>query len=56
MTVPRTKLEAWLARCRWLAKTQLDDRARIRLERLIIDLQQYLDDDERERRSQSAVR
>lgn len=55
MTVTRSKLEEWLARCQWLATTKLDDHTRTRVERLIIDLQQDLDEDERERRSQRAL-
>jgi hypothetical protein len=36
------KLEDWLARCRWLATTRLDDHTRSRLDRLIADLERDL--------------
>ena len=48
----RRKLEDWLARCRWLATTQLDDHTRSRLDRLIVELEQELNEDEFERLSQ----
>ena len=41
----RRKLEDWLARCRWLTTTRLDDHTRSRLDRLIIDLEQDLKED-----------
>ncbi|MGC2809821.1 MAG: hypothetical protein WA303_05525 [Bradyrhizobium sp.] len=50
--VDRRRLEDWLARCRWLETTRLDDHTRSRLERLIIDLEQDLNEDEFERLSQ----
>jgi hypothetical protein len=46
------KVEDWLARCRWLATTKLDDRTRARLDRLIRTLEQDLEEDEIERLSQ----
>lgn len=51
-SVDRRKLEDWLARCRWLATTRLDDRTRSRLDRLIGELEQDLNEDEFERLSQ----
>ena len=51
-SVDRRKLEDWLARCRWLATTQLDDHTRSRLDRLIGELEQDLNEDEFERLSQ----
>jgi hypothetical protein len=48
----RRKLEDWLARCRWLTTTRLDDHTRSRLDRLIIDLEQDLKQDDFERLSQ----
>jgi hypothetical protein len=53
--VDRRKVEDWLARCRWLATTKLDDRTRARLDRLILALEKDLKDleeDEVERLSQ----
>jgi hypothetical protein len=51
-SVDRRKLEDWLARCRWLTTTRLDDATRARLDRLIINLEQDLNEDEFERLSQ----
>lgn len=51
-SVDRRKLEDWLARCRWLATTQLDGHTRSRLDRLIGELEQDLNEDEFERLSQ----
>jgi hypothetical protein len=51
-SVDRRKLQDWLARCRWLETTQLDDHTRSRLARLIGDLEQDLNEDEFERLSQ----
>jgi hypothetical protein len=51
-SVDRRKLEDWLARCRWLATTRLDDHKRSRLDRLIGELEQDLNEDEFERLSQ----
>jgi hypothetical protein len=54
-SVDRRKVEDWLARCRWLATTKLDDRTRARLDRLILALEKDLKDleeDEVERLSQ----
>ena len=42
----RRKLEDWLARCRWLTTTRLDHHTRSRLDRLIIDLEQDLREDD----------
>ncbi len=50
--IDRGKLEDWLARCRWLATTRLDDNTRSQLDRLITDLEQDLNEDEFERLSQ----
>ena len=50
--VDRGKLEDWLARCRWLKTTRLDDDTRSQLDRLITDLEQDLNEDEFERLSQ----
>jgi O-methyltransferase involved in polyketide biosynthesis len=47
--VDRQKVEDWLARCRWLTTTKLDDRTRERLDRLILALEQDLEEDEFER-------
>jgi hypothetical protein len=52
MSVDRRKVEDWLARCRWLATTKLDDHTRARLDRLIHTLEQDLEEDELERLSQ----
>jgi hypothetical protein len=53
MIVGRRKVEDWLARCRWLATTKLDDGTRERLDRLIRALEHDLEeDDEFERLSQ----
>jgi hypothetical protein len=52
MSIDRRKVEDWLARCRWLATTKLDDRTRVRLDRLIRTLEQDLEEDELERLSQ----
>jgi hypothetical protein len=46
MIVRRRKVEDWLARCRWLATTKLDDRTRDRLDRLVRTLEQDLEEDE----------
>jgi hypothetical protein len=57
-SVDRRKVEDWLARCRWLATTKLDDRTRARLDRLILALEKDLKDleeDEVERLSQRLV-
>jgi hypothetical protein len=51
-SIDRRKLEDWLARCRWLATTRLDDHTRSRLDRLIGELEQDLNEDEFERLSQ----
>src|ERR1700733_7106332 len=48
MSVDRRKVEDWLARCRWLATTKLDDRTRARLDRLIHTLEQDLELEEDE--------
>ena len=48
-SIDRRKVEDWLARCRWLATTKLDDRTRNRLDRLISTLERDLEDDEAER-------
>ena len=48
----RRKLEDWLARCRWLTTTRLDHHTRSRLDRLMIDLEQDLKQDDLERLSQ----
>jgi O-methyltransferase involved in polyketide biosynthesis len=50
--IDRRKIEDWLARCRWLATTKLDDRTRDRLDRLVRTLEQDLEEDEVERLSQ----
>jgi len=42
----RRKVEDWLARCRWLNTTKLDDGTRARLDRLIRTLEQDLEEDE----------
>jgi hypothetical protein len=52
MIVGRRKVEDWLARCRWLATTKLDDGTRDRLDRLIRTLEHDLVEDEFERLSQ----
>jgi hypothetical protein len=51
-SIDRRKVEDWLARCRWLATTKLDDRTRDRLDRLVRTLEQDLEEDEVERLSQ----
>ena len=51
-SIDRRKVEDWLARCRWLATTKLDDRTRARLDRLILALEKDLEEDELERLSQ----
>jgi hypothetical protein len=51
-SVDRQKVEDWLARCRWLATTKLDESTRARLDRLISTLEQDLEQDEAERLSQ----
>jgi hypothetical protein len=48
-SIDRRKVEDWLARCRWLATTKLDDR-------LILALEQDLEEDELERLSQQRWR
>jgi hypothetical protein len=52
MSVDRRKVEVWLARCRWLATTKLDDHTRARLDRLIRTFEEDLEEDELERLSQ----
>jgi hypothetical protein len=52
MSVDRRKVEDWLARCRWLATTKLDDHTRARLDRLIRTFEEDLEEDELERLSQ----
>jgi hypothetical protein len=52
MSVDRRKMEDWLARCRWLATTKLDDHTRARLDRLIRTFEEDLEEDELERLSQ----
>jgi hypothetical protein len=54
--VNRPKIEDWLARCRWLATTKLDDRTRERLDRLVLALEKDLEEDELERQSQQRWR
>jgi hypothetical protein len=44
MSVGSPKLEEWLARCRWLKSTRLDDNTRRRLELLITDLERDIED------------
>jgi O-methyltransferase involved in polyketide biosynthesis len=51
-SVDRRKVEDWLARCRWLATTKLDESTRDRLDRLILALEKDLEEDELERLSQ----
>ena len=51
-SIDRRKVEDWLARCRWLSTTKLDDRTRDRLDRLVRTLEQDLEEDEVERLSQ----
>jgi hypothetical protein len=46
MSIDRRKVEDWLARCRWLATTKLDDCTRDRLDRLVRTLEQDLEEDE----------
>jgi hypothetical protein len=48
-TIDRKKVEDWLTRCRWLATTELEERTRARLDRLIGNLEQDLEGDEMER-------
>ena len=50
MNINRRKLEDWLARCKWLATTKLDDETRAGLERLTRTLEQDLKEDETRRR------
>jgi hypothetical protein len=52
MSVDRRKMDDWLARCRWLATTKLDDHTRARLDRLIRTFEEDLEEDELERLSQ----
>jgi hypothetical protein len=52
MSVDRRKVEDWLARCRWLATTKLDDHTRARLDRLIRTFEEDLEEDELERLSE----
>jgi hypothetical protein len=51
-SVDRRKVEDWLARCRWLATTELGDCTRAPLDRLIRTLEQDLEGNEFERLSQ----
>jgi hypothetical protein len=44
MTVSKQKLDDWLARCRWLQTTRLDQHTRERLDRLITDLERDIED------------
>jgi hypothetical protein len=44
MSGRQQKLERWLARCRWLQSTRLDEKTRQRLERLIADLERDIED------------
>jgi hypothetical protein len=44
MSARQQQLERWLARCRWLQSTRLDDKTRQRLERLIADLERDVED------------
>jgi hypothetical protein len=44
MSGRQEQLERWLARCRWLQTTRLDDKTRERLERLIADLERDVED------------
>jgi hypothetical protein len=44
------KLEEWLARCRWLKSTRLDEKTRLRLDLLIADLERDIEDQRDERR------
>jgi hypothetical protein len=44
MSARQQQLERWLARCRWLQTTRLDDNTRARLERLIADLERDIED------------
>jgi hypothetical protein len=44
-TIDRKKVEDWLTRCRWLATTELEERTRARLDRLIGNLEQDLEGD-----------
>jgi hypothetical protein len=44
MSVGSQKLEEWLARCRWLKSTRLDENTRDRLNRLIADLERDIED------------
>jgi hypothetical protein len=52
MSADRRKVEDWLARCRWLATTKLDDHTRARLDRLIRTFEEDLEEDELERLSE----
>ena len=56
VSIDRRKVEDWLARCRWLATTKLDESTRARLDRLIIALEKDLEEDELERLSQQRWR
>jgi hypothetical protein len=44
MSVGSAKLEEWLARCRWLKSTRLDENTRRRLDLLIADLERDIED------------
>jgi hypothetical protein len=37
------KLEEWLARCRWLKSTRLDEQTQQRLDQLVADLERDLE-------------
>jgi hypothetical protein len=52
MSTDRRKVEDWLARCRWLATTKLDDHTRARLDRLMRTFEEDLEEDELERLSE----
>jgi hypothetical protein len=52
MSADRRKVEDWLARCRWLATTKLDDHTRARLDRLMRTFEEDLEEDELERLSE----
>ena len=44
MSISCQKLEEWLARCRWLKSTRLDEHTQHRLDLLIADLEHDLKD------------
>ena len=56
VSIDRRKVEDWLARCRWLVTTKLDESTRARLDRLIIALEKDPEEDELERLSQQRWR